>query len=123
MVHVLLIEDNEQVRASLESALTSMGHTVKTAINGREGVEVFKLSHFDLVITDLIMPEKDGVETILELKVVQPDLKIIAISGDKKNLDVMDTTYEIGATCALTKPFSMRDLETCVDRVLAKSAD
>ena len=119
MVNVLVIEDDEAVRFSLLEALESMGHTVESAVNGVEGVEKSQAGAFDLVITDLIMPEKDGVETILELKINDPDLKIVAISGGGRNVDIMETTYSLGADCALTKPFSVNDLSDCLFRVLS----
>jgi len=119
MAAVLVIEDDEAVRFSLLSALESMGHSVQTAVNGVEGVEKCLSGDYDLVITDLIMPEKDGVETILELKIDNPDLKIVAISGGGRNVDIMETTYQIGADCALTKPFSVSDLSDCLFRVLS----
>lgn len=119
MALVLVIEDDDAVRFSLLSALEAMGHTVEAAHNGVEGVALCADKDFDLVITDLIMPEKDGVETILELKIDRPDLKIVAISGGGNNVDIMETTYKIGADCALTKPFSVNDLSACVEKVLA----
>lgn len=122
MADVLVIEDDEAVRFSLLTALESMGHTVETAVNGVEGVEKCDVKDYDLVITDLIMPEKDGVQTILELKIKNPDLKIVAISGGGKNVDIMETTYRIGADCALTKPFSINDLSKCVTKVLTNLA-
>lgn len=118
MANVLVIEDDAAVRFSLLTALESMGHTVETAANGVEGTDKCDAQDYDLVITDLIMPEKDGVETILELKIKNPDMKIVAISGGGKNVDIMETTYQIGADCALTKPFSINDLNKCVTKVL-----
>lgn len=118
MANVLVIEDDNAVRLSLMSALQSMGHAVVAAANGYEGVAKFDQGSFDLVITDLVMPEKDGVETILELKLKAPDLKIIAISGGGQHLDFMESTQQIGADCALVKPFSINDLRNCLLRVL-----
>jgi len=119
MVAVLVIEDDAAVRFSLLSALEAMGYTVETAVNGVEGVEKCVPGAFDLVITDLIMPEKDGIETILELKLNNPDLKVVAISGGGRNVDIMETTYRLGADCALTKPFSVKDLSDCLFRLLS----
>ncbi len=119
MAKVLVIEDDTAVRFSLFEALRARGFDVDTANNGIEGIERCQNSLYDLIITDLIMPEKDGVETILELKLAMPELKIVAISGGGKNVDIMETAYHIGADCALTKPFSITDLYDCVDRVLA----
>jgi len=121
MASVLVIEDDDAVRFSLCAALQSMGHTVETAVNGVEGVETCINGTFDLVITDLIMPQKDGVETILELKLDNPRLKIIAISGGGRNLDILETTYDIGADYALTKPFSIKDLKDCLFQVLSET--
>ncbi len=118
MATVLIIDDDKAVRLALQSALEGMGHAVDVSGNGIEGIAVCNVKDFDLVITDLIMPGKDGVETILELKIGNPDLRIIAISGADNNLDIMDTAYRVGADCALTKPFSMSDLADCVNRVL-----
>lgn len=119
MPRVLVIEDDEAVRFSLEMVLKSMGHDVEVAVNGAQGLALCQDQDFDLVITDLIMPEMDGVEAILELKIKKPDQKIIAISGGGKYVDIMETTYRLGADCALTKPFSVNDLSTCVTKVLA----
>ncbi len=119
MAKVLVIEDDFAVRYSLSEALQARGYNVDTANNGVEGIEMCQNNRYDLIITDLIMPEKDGVETILELKLSMPDLKIVAISGGGKNVDIMETAYHIGADCALTKPFSITDLYDCVDKVLA----
>jgi len=118
MANVLVIEDDNAVRMSLRSALQSMGHTVDAAANGFDGVVKFDQGVFDLVITDLVMPEKDGVETILELRLKAPDLKIVAISGGGQHLDFMESTQQIGADCALVKPFSINDLRDCLRRVL-----
>lgn len=123
MVNVLVIEDDDAVRFSLLEALKAMGHEVASAVNGREGMQMAQEETYDLVITDLIMPEKDGVETILELKIDQPDIKIVAMSGGGQNVDIMDTTYQIGADCALIKPFSLSDLSDCVLRVLGEDGD
>ena len=119
MVDILVIEDDEAVRFSLHTALEAMGHAVDTAVNGVEGVNMCEAKEYDLVITDLIMPEKDGVETILELKISNPSLKVVAISGGGNNIDIMETTYRIGADGALTKPFSIDELYACVRKVLS----
>ena len=81
MSRILVIEDDDEVRALLESLLTRDGHVVATAANGKQGVAAFLAEPFDLVITDIIMPEKDGIEAIMDLRRGRPDLKLIAISG------------------------------------------
>ncbi len=81
MPRILIIEDDEEIRDLLESLLTREGYTVATAANGKQGVAAFLAQPFDLVITDIIMPEKDGIEAIMDLRRGRPELKLIAISG------------------------------------------
>ena len=119
MPRLLVIEDDPHVRELMRHALQSMDYDVEVAENGEKGLKAFEASIFDLVITDLVMPFKDGVETILELKFKSPEMKVIAISGDEKNIDIMETTYKIGVDAALTKPISTQELGVCVARVLA----
>jgi CheY-like chemotaxis protein len=80
-VKILLIEDDDALRQMLVTALRGAGHEVSEASNGCEGVQMFKQVLFDLVITDIFMPEEDGIETIFELKSTAPAVKVIAISG------------------------------------------
>ena len=81
MATVLVIEDDQEVREFLVAVLSRAGHTVSDACNGRDGVTMFRENPVQVVITDIIMPEKDGIETILDLRREHPQLKVIAISG------------------------------------------
>ena len=81
MTRVLLIEDDDLVRATLRDALESNGYEVATATNGLDGLERFRSAPADVVVTDILMPEKEGIETIIELRRDHPEVKIIAISG------------------------------------------
>lgn len=81
MATILIIDDAEDMRESLHALLEEMHYSVETAPNGNEALEIYKKNPVDLVITDLIMPEKDGVETIIELQKINPEVKVIAISG------------------------------------------
>ena len=97
-----------------------MGHEVLEAANGREGLGAFDLHQIDLVITDILMPEKEGIQTIMELRHDFPLVKIIAISGGGA---VEPDTYltmaqELGADSTLSKPFSLLDLEEEIYRLL-----
>ena len=83
MARILVIDDDEQMRSLLCRILTHDGHDVFEADNGQTGIEIFDKEGADLVITDLVMPEKDGIETIVVLRRTFPALKIIAISGEK----------------------------------------
>ena len=81
MPNILVIEDDVQVRTMLRIMLEEAGYEVQEASDGKEGLSLFRQKHFDLIITDIIMPEKDGMETIIEMRHDYPDVKIIAISG------------------------------------------
>ena len=81
MSHILIIDDDDALRIVLKASLEQMGHTVVESTDGRNGVECYKGEAFDVVITDLIMPDKEGIETILDLRKINPDVKIIAMSG------------------------------------------
>ncbi len=81
MARILVIDDDEQVRDMLYESLTREGYDVLRASNGEEGLSLYREEPFDLIITDLIMPKKEGIETIIELRQDFPDVKIIAISG------------------------------------------
>lgn len=118
---ILLLEDDEYLRAILKQALVRCGCTVADAANGNEGIELFRQQTFDLAIIDLVMPEKDGLETIPELKRLSPNVKIIAISGggrfgDKD--DYLRVAKCIGAIETLKKPFTDDVLVAAVARVL-----
>ncbi len=81
MTTILIIDDDIQVLATLRKMLEREGYEVATASDGKEGVRCYRESPADLIITDLVMPEKDGVDTILELRRDFPEVQIIAISG------------------------------------------
>ena len=109
MARVLLIDDEEYVRMTLGQALEDEGHAVLMATNGREGLEVFAAERPDLVITDLLMPDKEGIETIRELRRIVPDVKIVVISGGGRvnNVDFLEVARKFGAAAALRKPFPL----------------
>lgn len=96
------------VRSSIEAVLADKGYEVVTAADGDRGIRAFRDSHPDLVITDLIMPEQEGIATICQIRRERPDAKIIAISGGARRLpqiDVLDMALKLGADDALAKPF------------------
>ncbi len=121
MARILVIDDEELARFTLREILQSAGHDVAEATNGNEGIALQHSQHFDLIITDIIMPEKEGVETIIELKREFPDLNIIGISGGgrTRNLDFLKLAEQYGAKKVLTKPFTEDELLECVNVCLA----
>jgi CheY-like chemotaxis protein len=120
MKHILLVEDDEVLRSLLRISLEKMGHTVTEARDGKEGLALFKKGPVDLVVTDLMMPEKEGLETIRELRRGQPELKIIAMSGGGRTnaRDVLKAAKAFGATTVFSKPFSVADLRNAVEELL-----
>lgn len=118
MAQLLVIEDDPTVCFSLKLALQSMGHKVDFAGGGAEGVEKCKSKTFELVITDLNMPDKDGLETTMDLKQAWPDLRVIVMSGDGQSETIDDRVKSSGATAYLAKPFSAEELESCILKAL-----
>lgn len=117
---ILLIDDDVAVRTMLRQTLTHFGHTVTEARNGKEGLELFALAEFDLVITDIVMPEKEGLEVLMELRKRQPPMKIIAISGGGRQnaMGYLQTARFLGATKVMAKPFSNESLIAAVDELM-----
>ena len=120
MARILIIEDDSAVREFLESLLERAGFEAVTAANGKEGVEIFNASTVDLVITDIIMPEKDGIETIMDMKRLNPTLKVIAISGGGRSEpeDYLHSARLLGADQTVKKPFNNEDILRAVRALL-----
>jgi CheY-like chemotaxis protein len=112
MATVLIIEDDQEVRDYLVAVLGRAGHTVTAAGNGRDGVAVFREQPTQVVITDIIMPEKDGIETILDLRREHPELKVIAISGGGRSTpeNYLHSARLLGADRAIRKPFKNEEI-------------
>jgi len=121
MSKILVIDDKELVRYTLREYLQDAGHEVIEAENGEEGLVEFDAGGFELVITDILMPKKEGIETIIEMKRRAPGQKIIAISGGgrRQNTDFLRMARELGADDILEKPFTRDDLVQCVDGCLS----
>lgn len=124
MAHILVIDDEEMARFTVRDMLEAAGHEVTEAINGDDGVALQHVHAFDLVITDMIMPKKEGVETIIELKKAHPDQKIIATSGGgrTRNMDFLQMAMQFGADQVLAKPFSEDELLESVNTCLSRAA-
>jgi DNA-binding response OmpR family regulator len=107
-MRILLIEDDDSLRAMLCLTLTHFGHTVVEARNGKEGLALFDPATIDLVITDLVMPETEGIEVLMELRKKQSPVRIIAMSGGGRvnEVDYLRIAKALGASAVLAKPFS-----------------
>lgn len=120
MTRVLIIEDDNEVREYLESLMERSGYETATAVNGKEGVDLFRTTPVDLVITDIIMPEKDGIETIMDMKRANPALKVIAISGGGRAEpeNYLHSARLLGADRTIKKPFTNEDILEAVRALL-----
>jgi DNA-binding NtrC family response regulator len=123
MARVLVIDDENDVRITVQQALEWHGHAVSLATNGREGIEMFRDAPYDLVVTDILMPEKEGIETIIELRKLQPAVKIVVISGGGRvnRHDFLDVAKKLGADAAVKKPFMIDEFCEVVNDCLAKA--
>jgi len=121
MARILVIEDEPQMRATVARILVDMGHQVSEAKDGVEGMKVFNREPPDLVLTDIIMPEKEGIETIVELRRKAPDTRIVAMSGGGKHGDLtyLRIATAVGADAVIAKPFRSAEMAEVVERVLA----
>lgn len=124
MARVLVIDDEEDVRQLLATGLGVDGHTVFEAADGDEGIAMLARQAVDLVITDIVMPNKEGIETIIELRRTHPGLKIIAISGGgiMSGPDTLRVARSLGAHATMRKPFRVADLRRTVAACLAVEA-
>jgi DNA-binding response OmpR family regulator len=121
MARILIIDDDEDIREILASVLGRLGHEVREAGDGAAGLKLYRQSPVDLVITDLVMPEKEGLSTIMDLRKLAPQARIIAISGglahDPKLY--LHMAEKLGADRILRKPFHLPELEATVAETLA----
>ncbi len=121
MAQILVIDDEPEVRSVLESMLMAVGHDVISAPNGLEGMRAYGMNPTDLVITDLYMPEQEGIETIHSFRKQFPALPIIAISGNPAGPLMLSIAERLGAVATLQKPFSARQLFLTVEKTLRSS--
>lgn len=120
MARILLIDDEVSMHRPLQILLGRAGHEVRSAANGSEALKLWRESSGDLVITDIHMPEKDGLETILELRHLAPDVRILAMSGGDRNgrVDVLSAAALLGAVGTIVKPFTLEEMLAAVEQAL-----
>jgi DNA-binding response OmpR family regulator len=121
MPSILLIEDDDLFRDALANALIERGYTVMQARDGDEGLRIFRVEPADLVLTDIVMPNKEGIATVAELRRAHPNLGIIAMSGGlAHNAPLyLKLAGALGANRTLKKPFDLPTLLTAIEEVLA----
>lgn len=128
MARVLIIEDDPVCVQLIQRTLEARGHDVTAATDGRAGMKRFKTDEFDLVISDLVMPDQDGIETIREIRRASPDVAIIAVSGGLTqpfgvSVDYLGAARLLGADATLKKPFMPSTLVNLVDETLGHRGD
>src|ERR1700687_5518075 len=118
MATILLVDDDDQLRTMLSDALTRAGYQVQEASDGQQAINLYSSHPTDLVITDLVMPGKEGLEMIVEFKRLYPKGKIIAISGAGSVGGYLKMAKAFGAQRVLAKPFSEEEILEAVSEVL-----
>jgi len=120
MIRILLIDDDALARDMLRQMLERAGYDVVEAANGREGLQQYQATAIDLIITDILMPDQDGLETILELRRLAPEAKIIAISGGGQSglLDLLPVAAKLGAQRTLWKPLRRLELLAAIRQLV-----
>ncbi len=121
---VLVVEDDDQHRLFLSELLKSEGYQVDLAKDGYEADKALKAQHYDLLLTDIVMPEKEGIELIFEVQKSYPNLPIIGMSGGGaySNLDYLDAALTAGAKRVFAKPIDIDELIATIASILQNSS-
>jgi CheY-like chemotaxis protein len=125
MASILVIEDDVEVREVLRRILEHAGYEVEEASDGEEGINRYREKQADLVITDIIMPKKEGIETITDLRIEFPDVKVIAISGGGRlgPEPYLELAKSFGANHIIMKPFSTAEILDAVQELLKQPSE
>ena len=120
MSSILLVDDDDELLAMLSKVLTHAGYQVQEASDGEQAIKFYGSHPTDLVITDLVMPEKEGIQLIVELRRLNSKVKIIAISGAGESLleEYLNLAKVLGAQRVLAKPFSEQEILETISEVL-----
>ncbi len=123
MKRILVIDDDEFFREMLLAMIEREGYIVDEAEDGEIGIEKHRENRYDLIITDIIMPNKEGIGTIMELKADYPDVKIIAVSGGGRVVpnNYLSIAEKLGAHKTLTKPFERSELIASIQELIGKN--
>jgi len=123
MARILVIDDDVQVRGAVRRILERAGHTVEDVGNGDAGLRAHRERPAELIITGIFMPERDGIETVRQLRRESPQVKIIVISGGDRTqtMDLRKDAELLGAARSLRKPFELSELVQAVGELLGES--
>lgn len=115
---ILIMEDDESIRLALRKSLARAGYDVSEAANGAEGAAIYNANPPDLIITDILMPDQDGVEALLDLRQKLPGVKIIVISGNAQ--EFLPIARDLGAHRTFAKPFQQAEILEAVSELLSE---
>jgi len=123
LAYILVMEDERIIQTIIRRYLEREGHEVVIAGDGEEGIKLYNERPADLVLTDIIMPKKEGIETIRDLKKISPDVKIIAMSGGGKidSEDYLDLAAKFGVKATFIKGSDWSMLGSLVEKVLSEN--
>jgi DNA-binding NtrC family response regulator len=121
MAHILVIEDDQQMREMLRQMLQRAGHTTVGAGDGQEGMQIVREQIIDLIITDIIMPDQEGLETITQVRREHPNIPVIAISGGGRVEpdNYLRSAKLLGAAYAFAKPLNREEIISVVTELTA----
>jgi len=123
MASIFVIDDNESVRGFLRAVLEEQGHAVMEAGQGRAALQRLRESAVDLVLTDIYMPDCDGLEVIMTLRREFPAIRIVAISGGSGERNLLVAARQLGAEAVIEKPINVDNLLKIVAAALSDRAD
>ena len=121
MANILLIDDDEDIRDLIETILTADGHRITLAEDGEKGIELYRKKNFDLIITDILMPKKDGINVIVDIINGDNPVPIIAISGGRRAISSdfnLQSAELLGVTATLKKPFTRLEMYQTIKKIL-----
>lgn len=120
MAHIMIIDDDPSALEAIAIMVEYLGHSVRMVSSARAGLNLLETEDFDLVLTDIIMPDTDGIEVLLTLRQHRPGLKVVAMSGGGrlKKEDFLHMAERLGADATIAKPFDDEQLESTLSHVL-----
>jgi CheY-like chemotaxis protein len=120
MAHILVVDDDDQVRVLLQHMLERLGHEVTLASDGNQALERYRQKQAEVIFMDLIMPGKEGIETITDVRREFPGAKIVAMSGGGRMgpENYLDLASKLGALRTMAKPFTFAQVQQVVTEVL-----
>lgn len=122
MRRILVVDDDDQMKEMIQESLNIEGYKTSGASNGKEAMALLVKESFDMVITDIVMPEQEGIETIMQIRKGFPHIKIITISGGGRTgpVNYLRMAKEFGASRTFIKPFERKDLIDAVRELLSE---